>query len=100
MIMPDLFIFAWQHVISSHVVSPTAGSYPSMCMKFGSHGTHHPDCARSSLRHGLWTHSLIGPLVEVPVPSPRWTRSSHAVAPANISVESISEVVLQPVISW
>ena len=85
MIMPDLFIFAWQHVISSHVVSPTAGSYPSMCMKFGSHGTHHPDCARSSLRHGLWTHTLDGPSVEV-VPS-RSSRLSHAPASVNMSVE-------------
>ena len=42
----------------------------------------------------------IGPSVEVPVPSPRWTRSSHAVAPVNIPVEVVSEVVVHPVISW
>ena len=79
-------------------MSPEVGSSPAALISPPPHGTHHPDCARSSLRHGLWTHSLIGPSVEVPVPSPRWTRSSHAVAPANISV--VSEVVLQPVISW
>ena len=99
MIIPTRFIFDWQHVNSSQAVSTlAAGSSPWAFTWLYSHGTHQPDCTRSSIRHGLWTQSLIGPSVEVPVPSRRWIRSSHAVAPANISV--VSDASLQPVMSW
>ena len=98
----QLLIAALSAAVSgnAHIVSPEDGSSPAGLIPPPPHGTHQPDCTRSSARHGLWTHSLIGPSVEVPVPSPRWTRSSHAVAPVNIPVEVVSEVVVQPVISW
>ena len=65
---------------NAHIVSPEVGSSPAALISPPPHGTHHPDCARSSLRHGLWTHTLDGPRTEAVSPSMRRMRASHASA--------------------
>ena len=82
---------------SQAVSTPAAGSSPAALENMPPHGTHHPDCTRSFTRHGLWTHTLDGPSVEV-VPS-RSSRLSHAPASVNMSVEVVSAASLQPLMS-